>query len=450
MLGRTWLNIVRNVHGGTAMMFALFLPVLILLVGGGVDFSRVMQLRAQLQDAADAASVGSIAVNSDAFKAGVAMTGDGPVPTGAVQAQNIFNNDMRTPSDLSGVTSAAVITKTGTTITSVVTVKAVYTSAILGLVNNSFAHLPLTITSTSSATVPPYIDFYLLLDNSPSMGLGATTADINKLVSATKSKSSDANCAFACHELDKPSSGSNMDYYDLAKSIGVTMRIDVVRQATQNLTTTATQTETLANQYRMAIYDFGLTADSIDPKAPGAYQISALTSNLTTASKNASAIDLMTVAAQNDNSDRQTNFTSVLANMNTLIPAEGSGLSATSTQKVLFLVSDGVNDGYDCGYSNGSSCRRITPMDTTTCTALKNRGVRIAVLYTTYLLLNQGQNSFFDSYVRPYLTPTSQVANNMQACASPGLYFEVSPSQGISDAMQALFKKVVSVVRIDS
>ncbi len=450
MLGLTLRKIARSVHGGTAMTFALFLPVLLLLIGGAVDFSRMIQLRSELQDAADAASIGSIAVNSDAFKAGVAMTGDGTVSTGTTQAQTIFTGDMRPHSDLTGVTSSAVITKTGTTITSIVTANASYTSNMLGLFNNSFAHIPISITSTSSATVPPYIDFYLLLDNSPSMGLGATTADINKLVAATATKSSDNNCAFACHELDKPSTGSNMDYYDLAKSIGVTMRIDVVRQATQNLMTTASTTETQVNQYRMAIYDFGLTADSISATAPGAYQISALNSNLTQSSTNAAAIDLMTVAAQNDNSDRQTNFTSVLADMNTRIPAEGSGLSSTSTQKVLFIVSDGVNDGYDCGYSNGSSCRRITPMNTATCTTLKARGVRIAVLYTTYLLLNQGQNSFFDSYVRPYLTPTSQVATAMQSCASPGLYFEVSPSQGISDAMQALFKKVVSVVRIDA
>ncbi len=450
MLGLTLRKIARSVHGGTAMTFALFLPVLLLLIGGAIDFSRMIQLRSELQDAADAASIGSIAVNSDAFKAGVAMSADGPVPTGATQAQTIFNGDLRSNGDLAGVTSTAVIKKTGTTITSVVTANATYTSNMLGLFNNSFAHIPISITSTSSATVPPYIDFYLLLDNTPSMGLGATTADISKLVAATSTKSSDANCAFACHELDKPSTGSNMDYYDLAKSIGVTMRIDVVRQATQNLMTTAASTETQVNQYRMAIYDFGLTADSISATAPGAYQISALNSNLTQSSTNAAAIDLMTVAAQNDNSDRQTNFTSVLADMNTRIPAEGSGLSSTSTQKVLFIVSDGVNDGYDCGYSNGSSCRRITPMNTATCTTLKARGVRIAVLYTTYLLLNQGQNSFFDSYVRPYLTPTSQVAANMQSCASPGLYFEVSPSQGISDAMQALFKKVVSVVRIDA
>ena len=36
----------------------------------------------------------------------------------------------------------------------------------------------------------------------------------------------------------------------------------------------------------------------------------------------------------------------------------------------------------------------------------------------------------------------------MEKCASPGLYFEVSPTQGISDAMTKLFQKVVQQARL--
>jgi hypothetical protein len=32
----------------------------------------------------------------------------------------------------------------------------------------------------------------------------------------------------------------------------------------------------------------------------------------------------------------------------------------------------------------------------------------------------------------------------MQSCASPGLYFEVSPTQGVADAMQKLFEKTIA------
>jgi hypothetical protein len=36
----------------------------------------------------------------------------------------------------------------------------------------------------------------------------------------------------------------------------------------------------------------------------------------------------------------------------------------------------------------------------------------------------------------------------MLECASPGYFFEVSPSEGISEAMEALFIKVISVPRL--
>ena len=447
LIGRACRVFWRDERGVSAMIFALFLPVLMLLIGGAIDFSRLLQLRMELQDACDSASVGAVGVNSSAFQAGIAMSGNGPIAVGSTQAKAIFNSNMPTNIDLSGTVFTASVSKTNTVITSVTTVTSNYKSTILGLFVPALASIPINIASTSSATVPPYINFYLLLDNTPSMGLGATTADINKLVAATAHETgtlaNDENCAFACHETDLPGA----DYYALAKSIGVTMRIDVVRQATQNLMTTATNTETLPQQFGMAIYDFGTDASLISPTAATAYQVSPLTTNLTTAASNAASIDLMTIPYQNYNSDEQTNYTSVLANMNSMIPANGSGMTAASPQEVLFMVTDGLQDSYNCSYS---SCRRLSSIDTTSCTALKARGVRIAVLYTTYLVLTPGQDTWFDTNVRPLLTPTDTDAAGMQACASPGLYFAVSPSQGISAAMNALFQKVVSVVRINS
>jgi hypothetical protein len=47
-------------------------------------------------------------------------------------------------------------------------------------------------------------------------------------------------------------------------------------------------------------------------------------------------------------------------------------------------------------------------------------------------------------------SPNSDVALNMESRASPGLDFEVSPTQGISDAMNALFRKAVADARVAS
>jgi hypothetical protein len=83
------------------------------------------------------------------------------------------------------------------------------------------------------------------------------------------------------------------------------------------------------------------------------------------------------------------------------------------------------------------------PLDVSFCTAMKDRGIRIAVLYTTYLPLPT--NAWYNSWIAPF---SPKIAKNMEACASPGLYFEVSPTQGISEAMTALFKKAVLQARL--
>ena len=66
-------------------------------------------------------------------------------------------------------------------------------------------------------------------------------------------------CGFACHELN----AAPNDYYGLAKKLGVQMRIDVVRQATQKLMDTAADTATVPSQFRAAIYTFGTSCTAL-------------------------------------------------------------------------------------------------------------------------------------------------------------------------------------------
>lgn len=283
--------------------------------------------------------------------------------------------------------------------------------------------------SSSTVPLPTYIDFYLLLDNTPSMGVAATPTDIATMIANTPDK-----CAFACHDV----SNAN-DNYKLAKKLGVTMRIDVVRQATQQLMDKATATATVPNQYRMAIYTFGASCTSTSLTT-----ISPLTSNLSTAKTAANNIDLMSIPYQNYNQDQCTDFDNVLEVMNKTVPLPGSG-SALLPQKYVFFVSDGVADAYypvTCTKpTKGGRC--LEPLTVAACTAMKARGIQVAVLYTSYLPLPT--DGFYNDWIAPFnQSGSSEIAANMQNCASPGFYFEVSPTQGISDAMNALFKKAVS------
>jgi hypothetical protein len=199
----------------------------------------------------------------------------------------------------------------------------------------------------------------------------------------------------------------------------------------------------------MAIYDFGASAGS-----PGLRALFTLSSSLSSAKTAAGNIDLMTVNGQNQNSDQDTQFTNIFPAINTAISAPGAG-TAAAPLKYLFFVSDGVADEYNTSClkpTTGGRCQ--SPLNPALCTAIKSRGVKIAVLYTTYLALPT--NAWYNSWIAPFNTgpygpsPNSEIAQNMQSCASAGLYFEVSPTQGIPEAMNALFRKAIADARISS
>ncbi len=418
----------RDKSANVAITFALALIPFVGAVGSAVDYSTALKIRTRLQAAADAAAVGSVAFSSTGYNTAVAMTQNGTVPAGVTDATNIFNGEISGMGGFTLNTLGVTVQRTNGLVTSVVQYNASVPTSFLGMFK--ITSIPVTGSSTASNSFPIFMDFYLLLDNTPSMGVGATNTDINTMVSNTSDQ-----CAFACHDTTNSNS-----YYNLAKKLGVTMRIDVVRTATQQLMTTATNTETYPNQFRVAIYDFGPNATSA-----GLTKIQSLTSNLTTAASSAGTIDLMQVAGQNQNNDQDTGYDSVLPAINSAIPTPGTGGSSSSPQKLLFFVSDGVADE-----NLPSSCSQPTtngrcqePINTALCTTIKNRGIQIAVLYTTYLPLPT--NAWYNTWIAPF---SNKISTNMQSCASPGLYFEVNPTQGISEAMNALFQKAVQQARI--
>jgi Flp pilus assembly protein TadG len=417
----------RSEGGNVLLTFGLLLIPLMAAVGAAVDYGRANNYRSQLMAAADAASVGAVAKSSPAVAAAITMQNDGNIPSGVADALAIFNAQLLTKTNWwSGLAPQATVTKSNGVVSSTVQFTAQVPAMFMKLFGKT--SIPISGISKASNRVPLYIDFYLLLDNTPSMGVGATTGDIAKMVNNTSDK-----CAFACHDL----STTPNDYYQKAKNLGVTTRIDVVRSATQQMMDTAAATETFLNQFRAAIYTFGTSCTD-----PGLVTVKSLTSSLSSAKSAAASIDLMTIPYQGYNNDQCTNFDDVLTDLNAKIPTPGNGTSATSPQKFLFFVSDGVNDA-----NNPTSCskplyggtRCQEPIDTSVCTKIKNRDIKIAVLYTTYLPLPT--NAWYNTWIGPWQT---QIATNMQNCASPGLYFEVGPNQGISEALNALFKKALA------
>jgi hypothetical protein len=103
-------------------------------------------------------------------------------------------------------------------------------------------------------------------------------------------------------------------------------------------------------------------------------------------------------------------------------PGNGTNQNGDKPQEVLFIVTDSVEDEEsgarlqqainDLGAAPGGKST-----STNWCTTIKNRGIKIAILYTDYLAVPA--NSWYETYIAPI---QSDIGPALQACASPGLF----------------------------
>lgn len=422
----------NGTQGSLTIVFSLCLPVLIGVLGSAIDFGTAIRARDELMISADSASLIAVTKNSPGLLAAAAMTGDGHVTVAEADALAAFRTEVARNYGHVLTNAESSVIKSGTSVTSTITFSARIHTHFLGLFG--FETLTLNGHATSFNGTPPYINFYLMLDNSPSMGIAATPGDVDTMVSNTPDQ-----CAFACHETDK----AGHDYYTLAKNLGVTTRIDVLRKATQKLMDTATSMATVSDQFGMSINTFNMNMTTVAP----------LTTDLAAAKSNANGIDLMVVPSQGWNNDRDTDFDVSMGQLGAIVPNSGSGISSADPQSVVFLVTDGVEDTDPANVgdiladasSRPNFNRLIQAFNPKLCKSLKDSGVKVAVIYTTFVPLPT--NGYYNSNVAPW---QDEINPNIKGCATPRYFFEVSPTQGIADAMEALFRKAVAEARISS
>jgi Flp pilus assembly protein TadG len=417
----------RDDGGSMAIMMGLTAVPLIFAVGAGIDYGTANMAKSKLDAVADTAALSAVDHQ--------AITG---TPAAAqTTAQTTFNAEaINIPNVVVGNVSATVTDST-TGRTAVVNYTATKTNLFMGIFGDPTSTI--TGSSTAQAGLTTNINFYLLLDNSPSMNIAATSAGIQTMVNNT---SAQGGCAFACHESDPAADNlgnpGGEDNYTLANNLGVVTRMENLASATQSLMSSAALMEGSNQQYQMAIYTFNNSSLSA---------IQTLTPNLGNAETAAANINVEEVYSNNwltktsQNNDTDTNFESAMSAIDTIMPAPGTGTPASTPQEVLFIVSDGVDDEVvpSCSQTfDGNRCQQ--PFDTTLCTTIKNRGIQIAVLYTEYLPLPT--NSWYNDWIAPF---QNQISPNMESCASPGMFFSVTTD---GDITAALFQQAVAAARL--
>jgi len=324
----------------------------------------------------------------------------------------------------------------------------------------------------ASAQTPPNIDFYLLLDNSPSMSLPATQAGIIKMQSLTMAQES-GGCAFACHQastgngdtIGNPgangqapsnqgycakSQGAQIDNYTLARNSNITLRLDELTNAVSALMQTASTNSSSPIYSTPPAYRFAVNSMNSTWQI-GFNAIMSLTSGYSTSWNSYASKFGVLEYFSNDNgcvnaactngsgvNDVATNFDDGMSKANAQMPTPGNGSNAVGDkpQEVLFFVTDGVED------ESIGGARLLQALNTGVahnyCHDIKARGVKIAILNTEYLPVPV--NGFYVQNVEPFIP---KVGPALQACASPGLYAVAAIGSDLGQALSSLFQAVV-------
>lgn len=424
-------RLTRDRNANFGVTTAILTVPLVFIAGGVVDISVAYQLNNRLQAAADAAMLGSINATSD----GIAHYANGGSPRAEAEAEaeakSLFRSEMGSDFDRYQMSFDVDAHFAGGQIRIDGHYGAVAPVSFVRLLG--FQDFVVRGTAKAVVDLASFTDIHLVLDNSPSMGVGATTDDIRLMEANTE-----AHCAFACHNGD---AGDHSNYH-VAKAVGARMRIDLVRMATEAIIGSMRENNLGSDSYRLSLYTFGASAQKL-----GLTQLVEPTSNTDVLEDAAAKIDLMTTPSLDYNFGALTPHDAVLDKLSQRMSASGKGNGPSDRKKVVVLVTDGVTSNVplnnQCPQRRYLGYRCVSPLDTTYCTALKKKNIRVAVLYTTYLPLPE--NGFYRDWVRSF---SAKIGPALSSCASPGLFFEVNFDGGVDRAMKALFNRILASPRL--
>jgi len=188
----------RKRGGNVAIIFALSAPVVFFAVAIAIDYTNASVVQSRLNAAADAAALAALTPtvlqenDLDAKQVATAMFNARASAVSTLVPGSVTPNVSVNPSANNAAIRVVTVSYTAQ----------VYT--IFGFINSPNNQMTVSGTSTAQASVPPNINFYLLLDNSPSMQLPSTQAGIQQMEGLTplqdQSGGVGGTCAFACHQ----------------------------------------------------------------------------------------------------------------------------------------------------------------------------------------------------------------------------------------------------------
>lgn len=461
--------LVASRRGSIPVLFGLSLIPIIGMIGLGVDYGIATSNKTKLDMAADAAAIAAV-VTAKAYissNAGQTNVSANALAAGTTKAVNAFNANMGNITFGQVTLATPQVSRNAQTLTAVVS----YSATVKNTIGPIFG-TPTTLiqnTVTASADIASYLDFYLLLDVSGSMGLPTSDEGMEKLALKNNDLKEDnyrQGCQFACHFPGRVG-------WDLAAG-KIQLRSDAVNDAVCSLLKRAAL-PLVPNQYRVGLYPF------INQMAT----LAGVTSDLATLSTTAQCSNPWPLALTNllDTGSTQlfingdpstgtgsggTHFETVLPQMKSTIATFGDGTAATSRKPFVFLITDGMQNDqnhslllglkryypgdpskfllYPNARWDGSKPKQIDPSK---CTDLKNAGATVSVLYIPYNIIKfqdfggdvARENNLVNGFSPGLATP-------LRSCASPGFFYTAKTPADITASLNAMFDQALQVARL--
>jgi Flp pilus assembly protein TadG len=169
-------------------------------IGCVVDYTMASTVKTRLQAAADATSLAVISVNSSVLATAKTMAGNGEVSGDSAFINNFFTANLANLANYPTLTlTTASVVKSGQALTATVAFTAQVPTYFMGILGHQ--NITVSGTSQSTYTLPTFLDVYLMLDVSGSMGFPSTSGEQTRLMAINPDSYGQyaGGCTFACH-----------------------------------------------------------------------------------------------------------------------------------------------------------------------------------------------------------------------------------------------------------
>ncbi len=391
-----------DTRGTVSLLIGGLLTVLVGAIGFAVEFARGIEIRIDMQDAADVAVIAATRNYAETGKEKEA----------SLLAEKIFRDNFRSAEtvQIARITFESVNGTEGS----------IQIDATVNPFFSPFAIMKPSV-KASAAIAKEYLDVYLLVDRSHSMLLAEEGPDVDDLMALTKPMlladtegrhiSEPEGCAFACHTLEGwEADGKSL--YEHATENGIVLRSQRMTNAMRDVIA-----DTFVDDHdttRVGIVDFSLLQElSLMPTR----DLASLEAALNRA---------------DDNLGPTTHYPELINFILTEMGSSGSGGRPDDARRVLVMATDGAHSWWA---ANGDAFYDV--IDPAQCQQLKDAGYTLAILNTRYDPLDHSQR--YDNFVG---ANAHLYAPALKNCASEDLYFEIGSGEDIS----AEFRKIASSI----